>query len=113
MNVDGSGSTVSSLFGHGVDVAKDGKSWAFTTATTWESAPLDSYGGLAVVPAESSFASAGAIPKLIASGTRLPRWSPDGQYICFVRADGIYVVSRAGGSETRVVAATVVTGLDW
>lgn len=55
----------------------------------------------------------GRVVRKLALGGRSPAWSPNGKEIAFVREDGIYTVSAAGGVAQRVFAGSGIGSLDW
>ena len=42
-------------------------------------------------------------PRVVATTGGAARWSPDGRLLLYVRADGIFVTSRAGGEAKQVL----------
>jgi serine/threonine protein kinase len=42
----------------------------------------------------------------------IPRWSPDGRWIAFLREGAVYVIPPLGGTERKVVSANVIA-LSW
>jgi hypothetical protein len=47
------------------------------------------------------------------SGCSMPRWSPDGRRIAFLKGDGIYVMRSDGSDQRRVIEVSGARGLDW
>ncbi|HEY8076342.1 MAG TPA: hypothetical protein VIF62_19590 [Labilithrix sp.] len=109
VTVDDAGSQRAALDleGHGLDVAPDGR-WAFTTPATPTASGYEYPGTIFVA------LPGGALAKSItANDAWMPRWSPSGGHIAFLRADGIYVATSKGEDATRIFTKSGVRGFDW
>jgi Tol biopolymer transport system component len=98
------------LAGHGVTVSADNRRLALVVSEPWDIWTYEQPG-----PLYTCFLSTceNYVPEL---DTRLPRWSPGGERLAYVRDDGIWVTPVAKGVPavpSHVYAASRVRGLDW
>lgn len=91
---------------HGLDWSPDATRWVYTGSGQYTQP--ESPGVIVTSAAGNSGATA-----VTSTGAWMPRWAPDATRIAFLRADGIYVINAAGGTEQRIVSATGIRGLDW
>ncbi len=104
---DGSNRSAVDLEAHGLDVAPDGR-WAFTTLATATASGYEFPGTIYV-----TFAGGALSTAMTSKGAWMPRWSPTGAHLAYLRADGIYVTASTGGDGTRIFTKSGVRGIDW
>ena len=90
---------------HDLDWSPDGARWEFTAMDNF---PDETPG----VIASRSVVDPNDVSALTPTGAWYPRYAPDGQSIAFLRADGIYVMTRTARPAPDP-EATGVRGLDW
>jgi Tol biopolymer transport system component len=91
---------------HGLDWSPDGTRWVFTAMAQ---EPNEAPG----VIATRSVANPDDIQQLTPPGAWYPRYAPSGDFIAFLRSDGIYVMNANGTGNHRIQSAAGVRGLDW
>ena len=108
VSIRGADQEVASIAGHGVDVSPDGAWWAFTINAERGASGYELPGAIAI----GTHGGADAAP-VTTNDAWMPRWSPTGYHVAFLRADGIWIMTSAGAHETRIFAKSGVRGIDW
>jgi len=91
---------------HGLDWSPDGTRWVYTAFARYA---LYESPGIIV----TSTASHTDPRTLTAADAWMPHWSPDGEWIVFLRADGLYLVAADGCHERRLLETPGIRGVDW
>jgi hypothetical protein len=99
---------MAAMTAHGIDFAPDGAELVYAMGSTSTASGYEIPGRIVV-----STALDGGGVVLVPQGAWMPRWSPTGEHIAYLMADGIHVLTRDGAGARMVFQKSGVRGIDW